>query len=532
MALERGTRRQLNDQPETSGSFWNWVTGGWLVLAAIGVTRADWWFTTYVPGQWPAGNWLALLLGALVGALFWLLAYSTMARIIASPGSDYYIATRFFSPSLGFAGSFVGMIASALFAGGMVAAFFRFWLPGLFQVGALVLPQLGLDSLAEAFQTSQMAALLGTVGIFLAFLLVLFAPRGVKFLLGAGAFLVVIWGILLVVFLLLPSDNFARAYESLYGSGVVERQVNLAVSFGLILTRRPVSSFLMGMGLSLWFLQGGLVALSALDWGRVKRSSLGWLIMPLLVLIVLLGLVIAFLQDALPGNLLAAHSWLYLHQAAQAEFFLPWSVFYLLLARPSLTLLIFFVLLWSVLLLNLLQAYLYSVAQIIAGWAKDGLVPSSWGYQRRGQQVPVMALFITAFLTLLGMTAGLHGAWMALVVYYPYALAVSSLAPLLALILYLWRFRDQIAKSVSIFQRVKFLAGKILVGLVSLVIALSVLWGTVGFSRELRLPRELGFAIILLWVAGLGLYWGRLNFWRQRGYNLDENFRSAPTHPE
>lgn len=532
MAIERGIQRQSHSQLETSSALSTWITSGLLVLAAIGITRADWWFTTYVPGQWPAGNWLVLLLGAVVGSLIWAMAYGIMARFVSLPGIDYHMATRFFSPPLGFAGSFVGMVASALFAGGMVIAFFRFWLPGLFQAGALVLPQYGLDSLADALQTPQMTALLGTLSILLTFLLVLFAPRGVKILLVVGAFLVVVWGGLLAFFLLFPSGNFVRVYESIYGGGVVERQVNLAVSFGLILTRRPASSFLMGMGLSLWFFQGGVVALSAHARGWEKGSSRGWLWMPLVALTILLGLVVIFLQRNLSGELLAAHGWLHLRQATQAEFFLPWSVFYLLLIHPSLALLIFFILLWSVLLLNLLQAYLYSIAQVIAVWARDGLVPSSWGYQRRGQYVPVVALFLTAILVLLGMTIGLNGAWTALVVYYPYALAVSSLAPLTALVLYSWRQRGQSKESNSAFRYMITPVGRVLVGLAGLVMAISVLWGAFSFPLELRISRELGFAIILLWVSGLGWYWGRLNFWKQRGYDLGENLHKIPAHFE
>jgi len=179
MAIERGIQRQSHSQLETSSALSTWITSGLLVLAAIGITRADWWFTTYVPGQWPAGNWLVLLLGAVVGSLIWAMAYGIMARFVPCQA----LITTWppdFSVHRWVCRFVCGMVASALFAGGMVIAFFRFWLPGLFQAGALVLPQYGLDSLADALQTPQMTALLGTLSILLTFLLVLFAPAGSK----------------------------------------------------------------------------------------------------------------------------------------------------------------------------------------------------------------------------------------------------------------------------------------------------------------------------------------------------------------
>lgn len=532
MASERSAHLQAGSPSEKAGQVFTGMAAGTLVLAAIGLMRADWWFTTYIPSQWPETNWWMILLGALIGALLWVGAYYTIARLIGSAGNDYKIATRFFNTPLGFAGSFVAVVASALLVGGIIIAFFRFWLPGLFQTAALVLPQYGLDSLAEAIQVPQLATLLGVIVILVAFLIVLFSSRGMRTLLIIGMGLVVIWGTAWLVSLFaLPSGRFAQTYEGLYGSGIIDRQINLAVSFGLILTRRPWSPFIIGMGLSVWLFQGAVFPLTGLGLNRVKPSSfLGWLVGVLVLVAVVVGVMVLFLQKSLPPNLLAAHGWLYLRQATQPEFFLPWSVFYLVMINPSLLLIGGITLTWGVLLLNLVQVYFFTIAQCIAAWMHDGLVPPGWGYQRRGQQVPAAGLFGAGFLALLGMAIGLNGNWVHLVLYYPYAFAVASIGPLIGLMRYTWSMRKE-SKSLTGAQGDKRVAGLFILGVAALGIMIAVIGGAWGFPQELRISREFGLGLLLLWFIGLGWYWGRVNFWRRQGVNLREKLHGISSPP-
>lgn len=532
MASERDAHFQSGSLSEKAGQVLTGMAAGTLVLAAIGLMRADWWFTTYIPSQWPGANWWMIVLGTLVGALFWVGAYYAIARLVSSTGNDYKMATRFFNAPLGFAGSFVVIVASALFVGGMIIAFFRFWLPGLLQTAALVLPQYGLDSLSEAIQVPQLATLLGVIVILVAFLMVLFSPRGMKVLLIIGMGLVVIWGIVwLVSLFVLPSGKFAQTYEGLYGSGIIDRQINLAVSFGLILTRRPWSSFLIGMGLSVWLFQGAVFPLTGLNLNRVKSFSFfGWLVGGLVLVAVVVGVMALFLQKSLPPNLLAAHGWLYLRHAMQPEFFLPWSVFYLVMINPSLFLIGGIILMWSVLLLNLVQVYFFTIAQCIAAWMHDGLVPPSWGYQRRGQQVPAAGLFGAGFLALLGMAIGLNGNWVHLVLYYPYAFALSSIGPLIGLMRYIWTMRKE-SKSLTRAQGDKRFWGLFILVIATLGISIAVIGGAWSFPQELRISREFGLGLLLLWFIGLGWYWGRVNFWRRQGVNLREKLHGISSSP-
>ncbi|MGB9799056.1 MAG: hypothetical protein ACPLUL_03030 [Thermanaerothrix sp.] len=532
MASKRGVYHQDSSLSDKSGQFSTGIAVGTLALGAIGVMRADWWFTTYIPSQWPGADWMVLLIGALAGATLWTLAYYAIAYRVGTAGNDYQMATRHFNTPIGFAGSFVLMASSALFVGGVVIAFFRSWLPGLLRTAALVLPQYGLDSLSEAIQAPQLAILLGVIVILMAFLTVLFSPRGMKVLMVIGMVLVAVWGIAWTVSLFVtPTGKFAQMYEGLYGSGIIDRQINLAVSFGLILTRRPWSSFLLGMGFSVWLFQGIVVPLSGLSLNRVKSSSLlGWLIGELMVIAMVIGVTVLFLQQSLPPNLLAAHGWLYLRQATQPEFFLPWAVFYFVITHPSLLLVIGIVLTWGVWLINLIQAYFFAIAQGIAAWAKDGLVSSSWGYQQRGQQVPAVGLFGAALLALLGMAIGLGGNWVHLVLYYPYAFAMASIGPLIGLIRYAWYQRKGPGHSSKEIQNSKGWIWAFLVGIAALAIMIGVIGSAWVLPREMQISRDFGVGLILLWVIALGWYWRRVNFWRQRGVNLNETLHRASSH--
>lgn len=72
MASERGACLQARSPSEKTGQMLTVKGVETLVLTAIGVMRADWWFTKSNPGQWPGANWWMILLGALVGALLWI----------------------------------------------------------------------------------------------------------------------------------------------------------------------------------------------------------------------------------------------------------------------------------------------------------------------------------------------------------------------------------------------------------------------------------------------------------------------------
>ncbi|MCX8025320.1 MAG: hypothetical protein N3A60_08970 [Thermanaerothrix sp.] len=240
-------------------------------------------------------------------------------------------------------------------------------------------------------------------------------------------------------------------------------------------------------------------------------------------------MMVLFLQKNLPPNLLAAHGWLYLRQAIQPEFFLPWSVFYLVMVSPSLLLIGGIVLIWGVLLLNLVQVYFFTIAQCISAWTQDGLVPPSWGYQRRGQQVPAAGLFGAGILALLGMAIGLSGNWVHLVLYCPYAFALSSIGPLIGLIRYIWIVRKE--SKVPLGERGdKRFVGLFILGIAALGIMIAVISGAWGFPQELRVSREFALGLLILWFVGLGWYWGRVNFWRRQGVNLREKLHDISSH--
>ncbi|MCX8023797.1 MAG: hypothetical protein N3A60_01180, partial [Thermanaerothrix sp.] len=84
MASKRGAHLQAGSTSEKAGQVLTGIAAGTFVLAAIGLMRADWWFTTYIPNQWPGANWWMILAGALVGALLWVGAYYAIARLVGS----------------------------------------------------------------------------------------------------------------------------------------------------------------------------------------------------------------------------------------------------------------------------------------------------------------------------------------------------------------------------------------------------------------------------------------------------------------
>jgi len=63
-----------------------WVGALVITLSAIGIIQADWWFTTYIPGNWPSSNWSGIILVALVGAVMWLLAHGFILTVASRGG--------------------------------------------------------------------------------------------------------------------------------------------------------------------------------------------------------------------------------------------------------------------------------------------------------------------------------------------------------------------------------------------------------------------------------------------------------------
>jgi len=142
-------------------------------------------------------------------------------------------------------------------------------------------------------------------------------------------------------------------------------------------------------------------------------------------------------------------------------------------SRLSLALVGFVVALWGVSVLGLLLVCLKGLAMAIHAWAQDGLVPVSWGYIRQGQNAPVVALCITAASMLVGVVLGIGGLSVTLVLYDPYALALSSLVTTSALILFPFRRREWFVRTP--FARRSWLT--VTVGLLATAFLEGVVWG-------------------------------------------------------
>lgn len=122
---------------------------------------------------------------------------------------------------------------------------------------------------------------------------------------------------------------------------------------------------------------------------------------------------------------------------------------------------------------------------------------------------------------------GLGGNWVHLVLYYPYAFAMASIGPLIGLIRYAWYQRKGPGHSSKEIQNSKGWIWAFLVGIAALAIMIGVIGSAWVLPREMQISREFGVGLILLWVIALGWYWRRVNFWRQRGVNLNETLHRA-----
>ncbi|WP_322807671.1 hypothetical protein, partial [Thermanaerothrix sp.] len=73
--------------------------------------------------------------------------------------------------------------------------------------------------------------------------------------------------------------------------------------------------------------------------------------------------------------------------------------------------------------------------------------------------------------------------------------------------------------------------GLFILVIATLGISIAVIGGAWSFPQELRISREFGLGLLLLWFIGLGWYWGRVNFWRRQGVNLREKLHGISSPP-
>ncbi|RPJ40280.1 MAG: APC family permease, partial [Chloroflexi bacterium] len=379
------------------------ATGFWAVLvfviSAIGLSYSGLLPFSTLTGMWPGVNLTVIVIA---GAIFFLLYAYTFAAIGAlTPkyGADYVVASRVISPPLAFVSSWILVLFLGLWGGGLTAWIGQTLVPTFTRALSLVTFDKSLLGVADWASSPSGMILLGTLGIVLIFMMLIFPPRVTHWVLLVGVVLTLfVWVMIGSLFASAPPGAFESGWDHFFGEGSFLEHVRAARSQGLNLNLAPGAMLMAGLMVSLWLFSGScLPTYIAQEVKKPERNLLYGSWTGLAISAVVLAVVTVFVQRLVPLEWLAAES--YLSQAgAYRGQAIPSLPLYALILRPDAILVYLLGFVWILALLNLAHTLLYAGSRIMLAWGEDHLFPDSAMFLHPELRSPLITVLLICLL--------------------------------------------------------------------------------------------------------------------------------------
>jgi basic amino acid/polyamine antiporter, APA family len=499
-------------------------------IGGISLTYAGVFPFSTIAGLWPGSNLVVIISIAAGLGLMHAYAFAVIGAAAPYYGADYVVGSRVLSPPLAFASSWTMVIFFALAAGTFIASLAQNTIP----IFARSLAMLNYDnSFLEVIDwaTSPYGVVfLGTVGIVIVFLMLIFPPQITqRVLLGGFALALLAWAIIFFQFAAAPSGSFMPAWDKYMGEGSFLAQFFEARRLGMQANYGTAPMLLAGVVFSFWLFYGYFApthfarevknparTLLLGSWGALAIS---WLV---------LSAAAYAIQRLVPLEWLAAQS--YLHMSGEYNgLTMPWVMFYGAILNPQPLFLRLVGIAWIFTILNLAYVFLYAASRVIIAWVQDHLLSRWVGFFHPDLKTPVIAVLLVCILAEIALVdSALNGNM--LMRFNPlFIMVFIQIIPIAAITLLPYLKRDWFAAAPPI---VRFKIGPVpLITVIGLLILVYL-----GFMLTANSLNQIFGGISLetftLWVlfysTGLIWYYGRRYFLMLQGEELDQTVKRLP----
>ncbi|MEW6504595.1 MAG: amino acid permease [Chloroflexota bacterium] len=521
-------------------SFWTVIT---LALAGVGLVQATWLPISILPGVYPGINITSVVLIGLGSMLVVLLTIWTMGRLVGREAPDYFFGTRVIHPLFGFAFSWTFLIGGALFIGFLASLFARLILPDLANLLGNVLGIYDLQVFAASLHNPQVMVYLASGLIFAAFLLSILSPQAIRRIFNWGVGISILgWLVVLGQFAAVSPNRFSEFFDRIFGAGSHALHLNLAFQLGMKAQGETLPEMIaIGLVLGLF----GFFALGLPVWMSAELRTHRRNLVPagLLALIIVGFLVIAaigLVERTVSWQFLAAESFLRLKgitgeggvvlpmpvstpagasTGVLRGIILPWLPFYAAVIQPNPLVLFSLSVVWVVMFVLVVQAYMLTLSRVLKAWADDRLVPEWIGLVHARQHSPLFSLLVVTVIALFVVIDSAQANWIANHFNFGLFVAFGLLLPVLALIknpyYFLKEGEDRPSKG-----WVRFL------GVVTLIIFLAAIVLPYVFQvKILAVDWQSGILLGLVFFSGMVWFGGRSLYLKSRGVTLTTLFK-------
>lgn len=521
------------DQPTTTSTSPLRSIGFILALAlgihAIGLSYSGLVSFSSLAGIFPGADFISLIgpAGALV--MVFVFTFVLIGIAVRRSAPDYVLASRVLNAPLAFAFSFTLVVFSGLAAGALIAAIPQTVIPSFLNLGSLLTGQ-DFTSAAKEISSPSGVALIGTVVVVLAFGASLLKPRYIQWILGIGMLLTAVAWLIVLLQMVTATGSFQAAWDTYLGKGTYAEHLQAAQDLGLAAQGATQATPLTGFFIVFWLGFGALAPIFVA--GEVKHTQKN-LFGSSLLAIALAGLiwigVIFAVTFAVPPDFLTAES--YLNQVGFKDLTLPYLTVYAGLLNPVLPLSVFTAIAWVYSMVNLGQAYFFFTSRIIVSWANDQILPPMpLGYIHPTRKAPVIALFFSAVLALVGVMDAAQPGRLFVPAKFAFFASVCLVLPVIAATL-LPFLRKQWFQSMPALVRFKL--GPIplisIGGVASLVFLLGVIVSVFFMPGQIRPFDWIDMvAFIVIFSTGILVYYRRKRSLADQGVELAQNFKDLP----
>jgi APA family basic amino acid/polyamine antiporter len=505
-------------------------------VAIIGIACISLSFSGLLPfshaaGAWPGASLIGVLCIGLILSLVHAYTYAVIGSSVPRSGADYILASRVLSGPAAFVSSWIFVISSGLAAGSLVAFIPKTIFPAFAKVGQGLINTPLMSDLSKTIVQPQFLIIVGTAITLLAFTSMFVSQRTLVRTLAAGLILgLIAWAILFYAFGSASPQSFQAAWDHAMGAGSFDQVIPSAKGLGFDPAASSGSMLPAGLVMGFWIFFGAFS--STFFAGEVKKPERSLIRGNWMGLIVVWAILIGatlLVQRVISPQWIAAES--YLSQApAFSGQAMPLINFYAAILLPSIPVVLFLLVAWFVMLVNLVQTYILYTSRIMLAWADDGLLPAGMAYVHPRFRSPMVTMLAAAVLVQLGLVDSLSSGILSSQTNFLYFAVMTMLVPVTAVTFFPF-LKKTWFDACPAFVRLKL--GPIplisifgLITLVSLVgLMVSPLWVPGGFA-----PAGVTGMIVFGCEVVTGFLWymGRRMALRTRGIKIEEAVKSLP----
>ncbi len=285
------------------------------------------------------------------------------------------------------------LVGLMVFLGVVADTLARTIIPGLIQIIQFALGTTSYNSVLGELQTDVAVTSLGAALLALAFLVSIQNRAWLQRILVLGGGITALsWILPLIQLIFFRPTSFYAAMNLSAGSGVYSAHVNSAMTAGMSLTQVSTAQTLtVGLSAGLIYFFGLQVAMlvehPVHTNGRMRTSFISGAAAAGLLVLVTLGLI----TRMVPGQFLAAESFIQLHSVTVDGLAIPWIPYYLAIIQTSPAWVFSTTITWAFSGWIFLLVLMMGAGEIISLWVARGILPVEIGAVRSGSGSAVVA---------------------------------------------------------------------------------------------------------------------------------------------